>query len=92
MWRRGGAAAVSDDKDVSMLDQNKQLIRANDDVGAVFVTRTGVEEEVLWWQLPGVIDELGRSVRSFPSYRGQWRGPSHERQYDGRTRLTALLL
>ena len=44
---------------------------AEDDFEAVFVTETGVEQRVPWWRRPDVVGELGRPVRSFPSYRGQ---------------------
>lgn len=72
MWRRGGGAvALSGGDDVSVLSQGEQVGCTDDDVEAVFVTETGVEKRVSWWQLPEMIDELGRSVRSFPSYRGQ---------------------
>jgi hypothetical protein len=44
---------------------------AADDFEAVFVTEAGVEQRVPWWRLPDVVDELGRGVRSSPSFRGQ---------------------
>jgi hypothetical protein len=47
------------------------MVSAADDFEAVFVTEAGVEQRVPWWRLPDVVDELGRPVRSFPSYRGQ---------------------
>lgn len=72
MWRRGGGAVVvSGGDDVSVLGQREQMSCAEDDFEAVFVTETGVEQRVPWWRLPDVVGELGRPVRSFPSYRGQ---------------------
>lgn len=38
---------------------------------AVFVAEDGLEQRVPWAFLPEVVAELGRPVRSFPSYRGQ---------------------
>lgn len=38
---------------------------------AVFVAGDGLEQRVPWEFLPEVVGELGRPVRSFPSYRGQ---------------------
>lgn len=35
---------------------------------AVFVAEDGVERRVPWEFLPEVVGELGRPVRSFPSY------------------------
>lgn len=40
-------------------------------VEAVFVAEDGLEQRVPWEFLPEVLGELGRPVRSFPSYRGQ---------------------
>jgi hypothetical protein len=37
---------------------------------AVFVADDGVEQRVPWSFMPDVVAELGRPVRSFPSYRG----------------------
>jgi hypothetical protein len=72
MWRWGGGApAASGGDDVLVLDQREQVVCAADDFEAVFVTEAGVEQRVPWWRLPDVFDELGRAVRSFPSYRGQ---------------------
>src|SRR6185312_12005343 len=42
-----------------------------DDFEAVIVTEAGVEHRVPWRRLPDVVDDLGRPVRSFPSYRGK---------------------
>ena len=42
-----------------------------DDCEAVFVTEAGVEHRVPRRRLPDVVDDLGRPVRSFRSYRGQ---------------------
>lgn len=42
-----------------------------DDFEALFVTEAGVELRVPWRRLPDSVDDLGRPVRSFPSYRGQ---------------------
>ena len=42
-----------------------------DDCEAVFVTEAGVEHRVPWRRLPDVVDDLGRPVRSFRSYRGK---------------------
>ena len=58
-----------------VLDQREQVVCAADDFEAVFVTETGVEQQVPWWRLPDVVDELGRPVRSFRSYRGQHNFP-----------------
>jgi hypothetical protein len=44
---------------------------AADDFEAVFVTEAGVEQRVPWWRLPDVVDELGRGVRSSPSFVGR---------------------
>ncbi|WP_054812366.1 TnsA-like heteromeric transposase endonuclease subunit [Nocardia arizonensis] len=41
------------------------------DFEAVFVTGTGEERRVSWDRLPGLVQELGRPVRSFVSYRGR---------------------
>jgi hypothetical protein len=75
MWRIpiecGGAPAVSGGDDVLVLDPREQVVCAADDFEAVFVTEVGVEQRVSWWQLPDAVGELGRPVRSFPSYRGQ---------------------
>jgi hypothetical protein len=38
---------------------------------AVSVVEDGVEQRVPWPLMPDVVAELGRPVRSFPSYRGQ---------------------
>jgi hypothetical protein len=38
---------------------------------AVYLDERGVEQRVPWGWLPEVAGELGRAVRSFPSYRGQ---------------------
>lgn len=43
--------------------------------GAVFITEGGVKRRVAWVSLPEVVGELGRPVRSFPSYRGQRNSP-----------------
>jgi hypothetical protein len=56
---------------VSLCWIREQMVSAADDFEAVFVTEAGVEQRVPWWRLPDVVDELGRPVRSFPSYRGQ---------------------
>ncbi|MFD0000208.1 hypothetical protein [Nocardia sp. NPDC127526] len=45
-----------------------------EDVGqfnATYVTIAGVERRVPLARLPDVVPQLGRPVRSFPSYRGQ---------------------
>jgi hypothetical protein len=51
------------------------MVSAADDFEAVFVTEAGVEQRVPWWRLPDVVDELGRPVRSFRSFRGQCNFP-----------------
>ena len=72
MWRWGGAArAVSGGDDVLVLDHRERAVCAADDFEAVFVTEAGVEQRVPWWRLPDVVDELGRPVRSSPSFRGR---------------------
>ena len=48
-----------------------ERVGAADDFEAVFVTEAGVEQRVPWWRLPDVVDELGRAVRSSPSFRGR---------------------
>jgi hypothetical protein len=52
------------------------VVCAADDFEAMFVTEVGVGQWVSWWQLPDVVGELGRPVRSFPSYRGQRDSPA----------------
>jgi hypothetical protein len=57
--------------DVLVLDRGERAGCGADDFEAVFVTEAGVEQRVPWWRLPDVVDELGRPVRSSPSYRGR---------------------
>jgi hypothetical protein len=72
MWRWGGAArAVCGGDDVLVLDHRERAAGAADDFEAVFVTEAGVEQRVPWGRLPDVVDELGRGVRSSPSFRGR---------------------
>ena len=53
------------------MDRGERAGCAADDFEAVFVTEAGVEQRVPWWRLPDVVDELGRGVRSSPSFRGR---------------------
>lgn len=54
-----------------MLERQVGQTESVGDFGAVFVAEGGVERRVPWMSLPEVVGELGRPVRSFPSYRGQ---------------------
>ena len=52
------------------MTESERLVPPND-FEAVFVNEAGVEQRVPWWRLPDVVGELGRAVRSSPSFRGR---------------------
>lgn len=66
MWRCKITRVVRAEQETSV-DQSA----AAEVVEAVFVAGDGLERRVPWKFLPEVVSELGRPVRSFPSYRGQ---------------------
>lgn len=66
MWRCKITRVVRAEQETSV-DQSG----AAEVVEAVFVAEDGLERRVPWKFLPEVVSELGRPVRSFPSYRGQ---------------------
>jgi hypothetical protein len=54
-----------------MLEERVGVAGLAEGFEAVYVAADGAERRVPWGWLPDVLDELGRPVRSFPSYKGQ---------------------
>jgi hypothetical protein len=61
MWR----------KDRPVLEGHAGAAGSVEEFEAVYLDAGGLERRVPWAWMPGVLGELGRPVRSFPSYRGQ---------------------